>query len=109
MADDSAEPISKLLPSFELSEKIGRGALRIGNNHPAIRHLSMKPGLSLEESDVRAIVRLIADVHDIPGDHVAKKQALMAGLRDLIDADRWFWGLGFQPDSGRAPAYVCQL
>lgn len=62
---------------------------------------------SLPESDVRSIVRLIAEIHSVPGDRLAKKRALMGGLCGLIDANRWFWGLGVQPDPASAPAYVC--
>jgi DNA-binding CsgD family transcriptional regulator len=56
----------------------------------------VKKELSLQETDVRAIIRLIADVHLISGDHVARKRVLMSGLARLVGADSWAWGMAFQ-------------
>lgn len=51
---------------------------------------------ALEESDVRAIVRLLSVVNGTPGDHLSKKRELMTGLACLIEADRWAWGMAAQ-------------
>jgi DNA-binding CsgD family transcriptional regulator len=45
----------------------------------------------LGDEDVRAIVRLLADVAILDGGHEAKKRALMDGLGELIEADGWLW------------------
>lgn len=45
----------------------------------------------LPEADVRAIVRLLADVAVMKGGHPAKKRTLMNGLAELVDADGWLW------------------
>lgn len=50
----------------------------------------------LEESDVRAVVRLLAAVNGTSGDHLAKKRELMTGLASLVGADRWAWGMAAQ-------------
>lgn len=48
----------------------------------------------MEESDVRAMVRLVSEVIARPGDHADKKRHLLGGLCRLIAADWWVWGLG---------------
>jgi DNA-binding CsgD family transcriptional regulator len=50
-------------------------------------------GNVLAEEDVRAIVRLLADVAIVQGDFADQKQALMHGLQKLIDADGWLWSI----------------
>ncbi len=45
----------------------------------------------LADDDVRHIVRLLADVAILDGDHTAKKRMLMEGLSELIEADGWLW------------------
>jgi DNA-binding CsgD family transcriptional regulator len=53
----------------------------------------------MEGSDVRAIVRLLADVAVTTGGVVAQKRCLVGGLAELIQADRWMWNLTrFQGD-----------
>lgn len=37
------------------------------------------------------MLRLLADVAVLQGEHVAKKRALMDGLRALLEADGWLW------------------
>lgn len=61
---------------------------------------------SLSETDVRAVVRLIAHVHSSETAHLEKKKQLMDGLCQLINADQWFWGLGVQPDPAEAPSHA---
>ncbi|WP_417748626.1 helix-turn-helix transcriptional regulator [Rosistilla oblonga] len=45
----------------------------------------------LSETDVRAIVRLLADVAAFQGDHATRKRMLMGGLSRLVRADGWLW------------------
>jgi DNA-binding CsgD family transcriptional regulator len=60
---------------------------------------------SLPLEDVRAIVRLLGEVIAAPGGHSEKKQLLMNGLCQIIDASAWIWGVGqHQPD--KAPFYI---
>jgi DNA-binding CsgD family transcriptional regulator len=58
----------------------------------------------LNETDVRAIVRLLGEVIAIPGDFSEKKVHLMNGLCGLIRADAWVWGVG-QHNPGDTPFY----
>lgn len=51
------------------------------------------PSEGLSDADVRAIVRLLADVAIVDGGTDEKKQALMDGLRRLVDADGWLWSM----------------
>ncbi len=41
----------------------------------------------LGEDDVRSMIRLVAEVAALEGEHAAKKRYLMDGLCVLIDAD----------------------
>ena len=45
----------------------------------------------LGDDDVRAMVRLLADVAVLEGGHAAKKRALMDGLCRMVEADGWLW------------------
>lgn len=67
----------------------------------------MTDTLALDESDARAIVRLLGEVASAPGAHAEKKRLVMDGLSRLIDADSWWWGLAVQPDCAKTPCYVC--
>lgn len=52
------------------------------------------PGRStpnIDEADVRAIVRLLAEVAVFQGDHPARKRLVMEGLSQLVQADGWLW------------------
>ncbi len=69
----------------------------------------MNPDFSLEETDVRAIVRLIADVHTVPGGHMAKKRALMSGLTALVGADCWAWGMALQMAPDKPSVHISLL
>jgi DNA-binding CsgD family transcriptional regulator len=64
---------------------------------------------TLDESDVRAIVRAIAEVHDVPGDHTAKIRALMSSLASLIDADCWAWGMALQMAPNKPSVHISLL
>lgn len=66
----------------------------------------MNDPLALHEADMKAIVRLLGEVISAEGDHGSKKCLLMEGLCRLIDADSWYWGLGYHEDSAKNPAYV---
>ncbi len=61
---------------------------------------------SLDESDVRAMVRLLGEVAALPVGHAEKKQYLMEGLCRLVAADAWVWGLAAEMDPDRLPVYV---
>lgn len=55
------------------------------------------------EADVRAMVRLLADVAIAEGGFAAQKQALMSGLKEMIDADGWLWSLTAVEPSTKKP------
>lgn len=57
------------------------------------------------EDDVRAMVRLVADVAALGSDHATAKSRLMDGLKVLIGADCWVWALGYL-DPERVPVYT---
>jgi DNA-binding CsgD family transcriptional regulator len=46
---------------------------------------------ALNETDVRAIVRLLGDVAGMDADQVAKRRRFMDGLAALVGADGWLW------------------
>jgi len=48
---------------------------------------------SLNEEDLRAILRLLGDVADIDGDQAVKRRHLLTGLARLIEADVWMWSI----------------
>ncbi len=70
----------------------------------------MKPSasdhLTLNESDVRAMVCLLGEVCALPGGHAEKKRRLMNGLCGLIQADAWVWTLACQYERGKPSVYV---
>jgi DNA-binding CsgD family transcriptional regulator len=47
----------------------------------------------LNEADVRAMVRLVAEVSELQRGYADKKRCLMEGLCQLVDADAWAWCL----------------
>ncbi|RYD79417.1 MAG: LuxR family transcriptional regulator [Verrucomicrobiaceae bacterium] len=65
-------------------------------------------GDSVDEKDARAMVRLVAEVAALRGDHTASKRYLMNGLRELAGADSWVWALGYL-DPTRPPVYASYL
>lgn len=62
-------------------------------------------GYSIDEDDARAMVRLVAEVAALRGDHTTSKRYLMNGLKVLISADTWVWALGYL-DPSRPPIYA---
>lgn len=53
----------------------------------------------LDEADVRALVRLVAECAVIPGGIMAQKKHLMDGLLELVDAAHWMWNVArIEPD-----------
>ncbi|MDF1860219.1 MAG: helix-turn-helix transcriptional regulator [Verrucomicrobiales bacterium] len=61
---------------------------------------------NLEDSDVRALVRLVADAAVFGTDHAEKKRFVMEGLCEMIHADSWVWALMCQPGNGQPQVYV---
>jgi DNA-binding CsgD family transcriptional regulator len=59
----------------------------------------------LPEEDVRAMVRLVADVASLHSDQRSAKRSLMNGLKELIGAECWVWTLAYVHPEKR-PAYV---
>ena len=54
---------------------------------------------TLEEEDVRKIVRLLGTVIAAPGDIHEKRRLLMTGVCGLIDSTTWVWAMSeFHPD-----------
>lgn len=49
------------------------------------------PANCLPEEDVRAIVRLLAEIAALQASHRQKKRTLMNGLSKLVNADGWLW------------------
>lgn len=64
------------------------------------------PPPTLDEVQVRAIVRLLGDVSISEGDHAFKKRLLMRGLSGLIQADSWAWGLARDDGPGKPPIHL---
>lgn len=62
----------------------------------------------VEEKDARAMVRLVAEVAALRGDHTTSKRYLMDGLLGLVGADSWVWALGYL-DPTRPPVYASYL
>ncbi len=69
----------------------------------------MKQEALLEERDARTIVSLLGEVAAICGDHIVKKRHLMNRLCELIDADRWAWGLAAQMDPEKPSIHISLL
>lgn len=59
----------------------------------------------LKENEVRAIVRLLADVTTLPA-LSQKKSALMEGLQKLTGADGWLWSMTQLESKTRTPICV---
>lgn len=60
----------------------------------------------LAETDVKSMVKLLAEVSVYESDHAGRKRFLMDGLCDLVGADAWVWALMCQPGDGRPQVYV---
>jgi DNA-binding CsgD family transcriptional regulator len=52
------------------------------------------------------MIRLVGEVAELRGEHVAKKRYLMEGLCKLIDADAWVWALSCQRKPTEPQVYV---
>lgn len=61
----------------------------------------------IEESDVRAMVRLLGEVAALAGGHNEKKRFLMEGLCELIRGDAWAWTLGTGMDKSDGKQIYC--
>ena len=58
----------------------------------------------LAVGDVRAVVRLLAEVVDLPtGDDATRKRHLMCGLAEVVGADVWAWVQTLTPAPSDAP------
>jgi len=64
------------------------------NNH-ADPHSEFEPsaGPHLPESDIRAMIGLLAEISAITGNREARRRALVDGLANLIGADSWIWSM----------------
>ncbi|MEP9347450.1 LuxR C-terminal-related transcriptional regulator [Xanthobacter sp. KR7-225] len=60
----------------------------------------------LDESDVRAVVRLLGDVIVARQDFASAKRQLMEGICAIIGADAWTWSLGCRAEPGEQPVYL---
>jgi hypothetical protein len=60
---------------------------------------------SLDESDARAMVGLVADVAGLQADHSSSKRFLMDGLVKMIGADSRAWMLAYIPPE-KPPVHV---
>ncbi|MGD1278042.1 MAG: LuxR C-terminal-related transcriptional regulator [Tepidisphaeraceae bacterium] len=66
-------------------------------------------GQFIEESDARAMVRLVGDIAALRAPMPGKKRALMAGLCKLVDADAWAWIVSRAADEHSNPAVAAFL
>lgn len=66
------------------------------------------PERPIDEPDARAMVRMVAEVAALRGDHATSKRYLMNGLKEMIGADSWVWALGYL-DPSRPPVYAAYL
>ena len=62
-----------------------------------------------QEDDVRQIVRLLADIAILNGDHTTKKIALLTGLCELIGAKKWVWVLRIDTPEKDTPTFAGYL
>lgn len=62
---------------------------------------------ALAEGDVRAVVALLGEVADMPGDALAKKTRLMDGLCEVLGADAWMWVVSRFDPGGEPMAVLC--
>ncbi|MGC1479966.1 MAG: hypothetical protein WA771_05660 [Chthoniobacterales bacterium] len=62
--------------------------------------------LRLAETDVRAIVRLLAEAAAQRGGHTEIKRRLMRGLCKLIEVNAWVWVMTAKMVPGEMPVYV---
>lgn len=60
----------------------------------------------LAETDVKSMVKLLAEVSVYESDHAGRKRFLMDGLCELVGAEAWVWALMCQPGDGRPQVYV---
>ncbi len=64
---------------------------------------------TLEEVDVRAVVRLLGDVAAVAGGRPAQVRRLMEGMTGLVGAEAWSWSLIVNPDPEVLPTWVIQV
>ena len=64
--------------------------------------------ITLDENDVRHLIRLLGEVIAAKGDQTVKRRLVMAGLCRLIGADAWAWSL-VHMELGSAPRQVVFL
>lgn len=70
----------------------------------------MDSPLTVNETDVRDIVRLLGDVAVLEGTLNEKRFALMTGLCSLIGADAWAWSIAAETRPGAHPAFsICLM
>lgn len=60
----------------------------------------------IQESDARAMVRLLGETVAVEGNHTAKKKFLMDGLCELISGHRWVWTLACDIKPGGQQTYA---
>lgn len=65
----------------------------------------MEPA-ALEETDVRAIVRILGHVAAMPDSPDAQRAYLMAELARFLDTDTWVWAVAPLLDPGKQPVYI---
>lgn len=70
--------------------------------------MSTPPSSTLHESDVRQVVRLLADVAVVEGGINDKKRRLVEGMLELVDADCYIWNLT-RVEPGKEPVPVSVL
>jgi DNA-binding CsgD family transcriptional regulator len=64
--------------------------------------------LELEATDVRAALRLVAEVAAVPGNLACRRRHLLTGLARLAGADVWMWAEGWVGDEGQVVPRLLQ-
>jgi DNA-binding CsgD family transcriptional regulator len=64
---------------------------------------------TLDVADVRAIVRLLSSVIDMPGDLAARRRHVIEGLAAIVGADVWIWVQSKATGPGMLPAQFFRI
>ena len=63
----------------------------------------------LQESDTRAMVRILGEVAASDGSVQFKRNLLMNGLCQLVDVDSWYWCMLGRVEPGKQPSFAVNL
>lgn len=63
----------------------------------------------LQESDTRAMIRLLSEVAAAEGGLTFKRNLLMEGLCELFNVDAWYWCALSGAEAGKQPSFAISL